>query len=67
MNCPRSRPICCAPGRSSNRPTGNSLILLDEIGGSTSPEEGSALAIAVLEALKESGGRRPSPRVIWDR
>jgi len=32
-----------------------SLILLDEIGGSTSPEEGSALAVAVLERLKEQG------------
>lgn len=33
----------------------SSLILLDEIGGSTSPEEGSALAIAVLERLKDNG------------
>ena len=33
----------------------SSLILLDEIGGSTSPEEGSALAVAVLERLKEQG------------
>lgn len=32
-----------------------SLVLLDEIGGSTSPEEGSALAVAVLERLKEQG------------
>jgi len=33
----------------------SSLVLLDEIGGSTSPEEGSALAIAVLERLKDNG------------
>lgn len=32
-----------------------SLVLLDEIGGSTSPEEGSALAVAVLERLKTKG------------
>jgi DNA mismatch repair protein MutS2 len=32
-----------------------SLVLLDEIGGSTSPEEGSALAIAVLEELQNRG------------
>jgi DNA mismatch repair protein MutS2 len=33
----------------------SSLVLLDEIGGSTSPEEGSALAIAVLEQLRAQG------------
>jgi DNA mismatch repair protein MutS2 len=33
----------------------DSLVLLDEIGGSTSPEEGSALAIAVLEQLQARG------------
>jgi DNA mismatch repair protein MutS2 len=33
-----------------------SLILLDEIGGSTSPEEGGALACALIEALKERDG-----------
>lgn len=32
-----------------------SLILLDEIGSSTAPEEGSALAIAVLEDLCDRG------------
>jgi DNA mismatch repair protein MutS2 len=31
------------------------LVLLDEIGSSTAPEEGSALAIAVLEYLRDSG------------
>lgn len=31
----------------------DSLVLLDEIGSSTSPEEGSALAIAVLENLRD--------------
>jgi DNA mismatch repair protein MutS2 len=33
----------------------NSLVLLDEIGSSTAPEEGSALAIAILEALRDKG------------
>jgi DNA mismatch repair protein MutS2 len=32
-----------------------SLILLDEIGSSTAPDEGSALAIAVLENLRDKG------------
>lgn len=32
-----------------------SLVLLDEVGSSTAPEEGSALAIAILEALRDQG------------
>lgn len=32
-----------------------SLVLLDEVGSSTAPEEGSALAIAVLESLRDQG------------
>ncbi len=31
------------------------LVLLDEIGGSTDPQEGSALAVALLERFKEQG------------
>src|SRR4029453_6723276 len=33
------------------------LALIDEIGGATDPEEGSALAVAFLERYLESGGR----------
>jgi DNA mismatch repair protein MutS2 len=33
------------------------LVLIDEIGGSTDPEEGSALAIAFLEEYLSRGGR----------
>jgi len=33
------------------------LALIDEIGGSTDPEEGSALAVAFLEELLSRGGR----------
>jgi DNA mismatch repair protein MutS2 len=32
------------------------LALIDEIGGATDPEEGSAIAVAFLEAYLESGG-----------
>src|SRR5437773_1593382 len=35
--------------------TARSLILLDEIGGSTEPGEGAALALAVLEQFRETG------------
>jgi len=32
-----------------------SLVLIDEIGSSTAPEEGAALAVAVLESLRDHG------------
>ncbi len=32
-----------------------SLVLIDEIGSSTAPEEGAALAVAVLETLRDRG------------
>lgn len=36
---------------------GKSLVLLDEIGSSTDPDQGSALAVAILEALTDRGTR----------
>jgi len=35
----------------------DTLVLLDEIGSSTSPEEGTALAIAVLETMRGRGAK----------
>ncbi len=38
-----------------NNLTSSSLVLLDELGAGTDPEEGSALALAVIEKLLKSG------------
>ena len=38
-----------------NNLTSTSLVLLDELGAGTDPEEGSALALAVIEKLLKSG------------
>ena len=35
--------------------TADSLILLDELGGSTDPDEGGALGVAILERFRECG------------
>lgn len=42
-------------GRMLERADGATLALLDEVAGGTDPEEGSALAAAVLEGLVEAG------------
>ena len=38
------------------RATGDSLVLLDELGRATDPEEGGALGVTVLETFRERGG-----------
>ncbi|MGN0771729.1 MAG: endonuclease MutS2 [Christensenellales bacterium] len=40
-----------------DRATNNSLCLLDELGGGTNPAEGSALAISIIEYLREKNCR----------
>lgn len=41
--------------------TSHSLVLIDELGSGTDPEEGAALSQAILEALLERGSRGWSP------
>jgi DNA mismatch repair protein MutS2 len=36
---------------------GNELILIDEVGGATEPQEASALAMGIIDAFKEKGCR----------
>ena len=43
------------------RATPDSLVLLDELGRATDPEEGGALGVAVLDELSRFAARSPSP------
>lgn len=40
-----------------NNASGDSLVLLDELGAGTDPAEGAALGISILEALKDKGAK----------
>jgi DNA mismatch repair protein MutS2 len=40
-----------------NRAAGNELILIDEVGGATEPQEASALAMGIIDAFMEKGCR----------
>jgi DNA mismatch repair protein MutS2 len=44
-----------AVGSMLERATGDSLVLLDELGRATDPEEGGALGVTVLETFRERG------------
>lgn len=44
-----------AVGSMLERATGDSLVLLDELGRATDPEEGGALGVTVLESFRERG------------
>ncbi|HPP07224.1 MAG TPA: hypothetical protein PLW88_07615, partial [Syntrophorhabdaceae bacterium] len=40
-----------------NKARGNELILIDEIGGNTEPQEASAISMAIIDAFVEKGSR----------
>ena len=47
--------ICDEPGSADTSPASSSLVLLDEVGTGTDPEEGSALGVAVVDHFKQRG------------
>lgn len=47
--------ICDQPGSADASSASSSLVLLDEVGTGTDPEEGSALGVAVVDHFKQRG------------
>jgi DNA mismatch repair protein MutS2 len=47
----------------SRTATAQSLVLLDELGSATDPEEGAALAVAIAERFRHIGCMRLFPRI----
>jgi DNA mismatch repair protein MutS2 len=47
--------ICDGPGSADSSSASSSLVLLDEVGTGTDPEEGSALGVAVVDHFKQRG------------